>query len=136
MNMVDNPEMRVHQDEDNLLQPEPSSDLCKLTQLLTKQQVRASLPVKQVFSEDPLKFTTFMKAFEYAVQDKTTESKDKLNFLYLYTSGEPESLANSCSWGQTSQFLSPVAFLWWKCATYPNMLFGSQMIFLYMFTKI
>ena len=38
--------------------------------------------------------------------------------------------------GQTTQFVSPVASLWWKCATYPNMLLGSQITFLYMFTKI
>ena len=95
---LNNPEPNQRQDQDNFQQPAPSSDVSQLTQLLIKQQVRASLPVQQipVFSGDPLQFKTFIKAFEYAVEDKTMESRDRLNYMCLYTTGEPKSLVNSC----------------------------------------
>ncbi|XP_072035816.1 uncharacterized protein [Amphiura filiformis] len=87
------------QNIESLQQREPAgSDLSRLTQLLITQQVRAQLPAQkiQVFSGDPLKFTTFMKAFEYGVEDKILDSRDRINYLWQYTSGEPKSLVNSC----------------------------------------
>ena len=95
---VSQPETKQKQDKDSLQQQAASSDVSKLTQLLIKQQVRASLPAQQIplFSGDPLQFRTFMKAFEYAVEDKTTESRDRLKYLCLYTTEEPKSLVNIC----------------------------------------
>ncbi|XP_072023293.1 uncharacterized protein [Amphiura filiformis] len=85
--------------KESLQQRDPAnSDLGKLTQLLITQQVRAQLPAQkiQVFSGDPLKFTTFMKAFEYGVEDKILDGRDRINYLWQYTAGEPKSLVNSC----------------------------------------
>ena len=79
-------------------QQQQQHDLTQLTQLLIKQQVRASLPHQKIatFDGDPLKYTTFIKSFEYGVEEKTEEARDRLMYLCLYTSGEAKTLVNSC----------------------------------------
>ena len=79
-------------------QQQQQNDLTQLTQLLIKQQVRASLPHQKIttFDGDPLKYTTFIKAFEYGVEEKTEEARDRLMYLCLYTSGDAKTLVNSC----------------------------------------
>ena len=73
-------------------------DMNRLTRLLIQQQVRASLPEQKIssFDGDPLKYTAFIKAFEYCVEDKTEDSRDRLAYLCQYTSGEANILVNSC----------------------------------------
>ncbi|XP_038071855.1 uncharacterized protein LOC119740577 [Patiria miniata] len=77
---------------------QPISDIGELTQLLIKQQVRAALPAQQIetFNGDTLKYTRFVKSFEFGVEDKTTDGRDRLNYLCQYTSGEPNTLVSSC----------------------------------------
>ena len=83
----------VHQD-----QFQQQQDMSKLTQLLIQQQVRASLPEQKIdkFDGDPLKYTTFIKAFEYGVEDKTQNSRDRLAYLCQYTTGEANVIVKSC----------------------------------------
>jgi hypothetical protein len=74
-------------------QLQQQQDMRDLTQLLIQQQVRASLPEQRIttFDGDPLKYTTFLKAFEYGVEDKTKSFTDRLTYLCQYTSGRPIS---------------------------------------------
>jgi len=94
--------MATQRQNGNVQLQAPNSDLSELTQLLIKQQVRASLPAQQiqVFNGDPLQFTTFMKSFEYGVENKVVDGRDRLNYLWQYTVGEPRTLVNSCLYYQ------------------------------------
>jgi hypothetical protein len=70
----------------------------EITKLLVEQQVRSSLPPQKIpqFTGNPLRYTSFIKAFEYGIESKTTSYKDRLNFLDEYTDGGPNSLVKSC----------------------------------------
>ena len=56
----------------------------ELTTLLMQQQCLSALPKREVpiYDGDPLKYHTFMKAFENGVERNTTNSYDH---LYCYT---------------------------------------------------
>ncbi|XP_072033404.1 uncharacterized protein [Amphiura filiformis] len=73
-------------------------EMAYLTKLLIQQQVRAALPEQTIskFDGDPLKYTNFIKEFEYSVEDKTENSRDRLSYLAKYTSGEANVLVRSC----------------------------------------
>jgi len=69
-----------------------------LTKLLLDQHIQSSLPKRslQPFNGNPLQYTTFIRAFEYTIENKTEDNRDRLNFLCQYTSGEAKALVNSC----------------------------------------
>ncbi|KAJ8402854.1 hypothetical protein AAFF_G00361680 [Aldrovandia affinis] len=62
------------------------------------QQKLALLPAREiaVFNGDPLTYQSFIRAFEYLVEDKTSSSQDRLYFLEQYTSDQPRDLVRSC----------------------------------------
>ena len=70
----------------------------KIVDLLLLQHKQALLPVRDipVFHGDPLSFTLFMRAFEYSIEDKTTNNQDLLDYLEQYTTVPPRELVRSC----------------------------------------
>jgi hypothetical protein len=69
-----------------------------LTQLLMEQQLKATLPQRTipVFTDNPLDYSAFIRAFEYGIEEKTSCAKDRLYYLEQYTAGEANSLVRSC----------------------------------------
>ncbi|KAJ8391888.1 hypothetical protein AAFF_G00083590 [Aldrovandia affinis] len=69
-----------------------------IADLIIMQQKLALLPAREiaVFNGDPLTYQSFMRAFEYLVEDKTSSSQDRLYFLEQYTSDQPRDLVRSC----------------------------------------
>nr|XP_049612597.1 uncharacterized protein LOC125990036 isoform X1 [Syngnathus scovelli] len=69
-----------------------------ITEMLVKQQSLSLLPKRDipVFSGDPLKYKSFLRAFDNAIDNKTQNENDKLFFLEQYTRGEPQDLVRSC----------------------------------------
>lgn len=70
-----------------------------ITELLVKQQQLSHLPTKDipVFKGDALQYKSFMRAFEHAIEQKTSNDQDKLYFLEQFTAGEPQELVRSCA---------------------------------------
>ncbi|KAJ8406743.1 hypothetical protein AAFF_G00296590 [Aldrovandia affinis] len=69
-----------------------------IADLIIMQQKLALLPAREiaVFNGDPLTYQSFIRAFEYLVEDKTSSSQDRLYFLEQYTSDQPKDLVRSC----------------------------------------
>ncbi|XP_072014787.1 uncharacterized protein [Amphiura filiformis] len=74
-----------------------AEQLSELTRLLIKQQLRALLPETkiQTFDGDPLKYTSFMRAFAFGVEDKTDDEKERLEFLCQHTDGDAKKYVES-----------------------------------------
>ena len=70
----------------------------EITTLLIQQQCLSSLPRTeiQIFDGDPLKYNTFIRAFENGVKRNTKNCSDKLYFLEQYTKSHPKELVRSC----------------------------------------
>ena len=66
--------------------------------LLALQHQKASLPTREipVFDGNPLNYITFIRAFEYGIEEKTKSSQDRLYYLEQYTTGQPRELVRSC----------------------------------------
>ena len=73
----------------------------QLMKMLVENNVRASLPQPQVkpYGGNPLDFHSFKKAFEHAVESKTTNYNDRLYYLDQYTRGEANAMVKSCMYG-------------------------------------
>ncbi|XP_037394066.1 uncharacterized protein LOC119263286 [Pygocentrus nattereri] len=69
-----------------------------IAELLIQQHNSHLLPPRDVpiFEGDPLQYRTFIKAFEYCVEEKTSSKGDCLYFLERYTRGQPRALVRSC----------------------------------------
>ncbi|XP_072046583.1 uncharacterized protein [Amphiura filiformis] len=69
-----------------------------LTRLLVEQHKQASLPKRtlQAFTGDPLQYVTFIRAFEFIIENKSKSNRDRLYYLEQYTRGEANSLVKSC----------------------------------------
>ena len=69
-----------------------------MTKLLMEQQVKAMLPQRiiKTYTGDPVEYMSFIRAFEYGIEDKTSCSKDRLYYLEQFTTGEPNTLVRSC----------------------------------------
>lgn len=72
----------------------------EITSLLIQQQCLSALPKREipVFDGDPLKFYTFMRAFENGVECNTNNNYDRLYFLEQYTKGYAKELVRSCQY--------------------------------------
>lgn len=70
----------------------------EITTLLVQQQCLSALPKREipVFDGDPLKYHTFIKAFENGVERNTTNNCDHLYFLEQYTKGHAKELVRNC----------------------------------------
>ncbi|XP_078619097.1 uncharacterized protein LOC144886352 [Branchiostoma floridae x Branchiostoma japonicum] len=70
----------------------------EVTKLMVDHNKQASLPTRaiSVFDGDPLKYTTFVRAFKHAIEDKTSDAEDRLSYLQQYTRGEPKKIVDSC----------------------------------------
>lgn len=70
----------------------------ELTTLLMQHQCLSALPKREIpiYDGDPLKYHTFMKAFENGVERNTTNSCDRLYFLEQHTKGHAKELVRSC----------------------------------------
>lgn len=69
-----------------------------ITALLVKMQTLQLLPRREIpiYDGDPLRFNTFMKAFEYCVEAKTSCKGDCLYYLEQFTRGQPRDIVRSC----------------------------------------
>ncbi|KAK7930431.1 hypothetical protein WMY93_006826 [Mugilogobius chulae] len=63
-----------------------------------QQQCLSALPKREIpiFDGNPLKYHSFIKAFENGVERNTTNSSDKLYFLKQYTTRQAKDLVRSC----------------------------------------
>lgn len=70
----------------------------EITTLLIQQQCLSALPKREIplFDGDPLKYHTFIKAFENGVERNTTSNPDRLYFLEQHTKGHARELIRSC----------------------------------------
>ena len=69
-----------------------------ITKLLIDQQKKSTLPPREIptFNGDPLEYRSFIRAFEYGIENKIKSSKDRIYYLEQFTSGEPNDLVRSC----------------------------------------
>ena len=76
----------------------------QLMQMLVQCNMSASLPSPQVkpFCGNPLEYRSFVKAFEHAIESKTTNDTDRLYYLDQYTRGEANSIVKSCIYGPST----------------------------------
>lgn len=83
---------------------QPSSPM-DLVEVLVRQQNLSLLPQRQVpvFNGDPLSYQTFMHAFKYLIEEKTSNSQDRLYFLEQFTAGQAKHLVRSCMYKNPSQ---------------------------------
>ena len=70
----------------------------EITTLLMQQQCLSALPKREIpiFDGNPLKYHTFIKAFENGVERNTINNCDRLYFLEQYTKGHAKELVRSC----------------------------------------
>ena len=70
----------------------------EITTLLMQQQCLSALPRREIpiYDGDPLKYHTFIKAYENGVERNTTNSCDRLYFLEQYTKGHAKEAVRSC----------------------------------------
>ncbi|XP_075883546.1 uncharacterized protein LOC142888922 [Nelusetta ayraudi] len=66
----------------------------KITEALVKQHNMSSLPSLSipVFKGEPLDYLFFIRAFEYGIEKRTDNSRDRLHFLEQFTAGQPQEL--------------------------------------------
>ena len=69
-----------------------------ITAQLVQNQAIASLPPQVIpeFDGDPLKYAAFIRAFEQAIEKRTTDKQECLYYLEQYTKGQPRELVRSC----------------------------------------
>ncbi len=69
-----------------------------LNEMLLKQKSMALLPTRKVsvYNGDPMSFITFMQAFEYNIENKTKNNKERLYYLEQLTSGQARDQVRSC----------------------------------------
>lgn len=48
------------------------------------------------FKGDPLEYKSFIRAIEHGIEGRTSDNRDRLQFLLQYTSGQPHELVKSC----------------------------------------
>lgn len=81
------------------------NNLCKaisqqvdVTEYLVKNHKATLLPELTIptFKGDPLEYKSFIRSIEHGVEDRTGDSRDRLQFLLQYTSGQPHELVKSC----------------------------------------
>lgn len=70
----------------------------EITTLLMQQQSFSALPKREipVFDGNPLRYHSFIKAFENGVEKNTNNNCDRLYFLEQYTKGHAKELVRSC----------------------------------------
>lgn len=69
----------------------------EITEMLVKQQKWSLLPSIEIpiFDGDPLKFRSFINAFEQGIETKTDSMQDRLYYLEQFTTGQPKNLVRS-----------------------------------------
>ena len=69
-----------------------------ITAQLVNNQALASLPPRVIteFDGHPLKYAAFIRAFEQAIEKKTSDQEECLYYLDQYTRGQPRELVRSC----------------------------------------
>ncbi|KAL0151450.1 hypothetical protein M9458_053236 [Cirrhinus mrigala] len=70
----------------------------EMTDLMIMQQNLSLLPKREVpvFNGDPLSYQSFIYAFKYLIEDKTSSSQARLYFLEQFTAGPARDLVRSC----------------------------------------
>lgn len=70
----------------------------EIADLVIMQQNLSLLPKRQVpvYDGNPLSYQSFMHAFKYLIEDKTSSCQDRLYFLEQFTSGQAKDLVRSC----------------------------------------
>jgi hypothetical protein len=60
------------------------------------QSLTLPKPDMPVFNGDPMEYTTFIRAFQNMIEEKTTSNSTRLHFLVQYTEGDVRELMRSC----------------------------------------
>lgn len=70
----------------------------EITTLLIQQQRLSTLPKREIpiFDGDPLKYHSFIRAFENGIEKNTTDNCDRLYFLEQHTRSYARALVRSC----------------------------------------
>jgi len=70
----------------------------EMTDLMIMQQNHSLLPKREVpvFDGNPLSYQSFIHAFKFLIEDKTSNSQDRLYFLEQFTTGQARALVHSC----------------------------------------
>ena len=70
----------------------------EIMQEIISQQQKATLPKRSIpiFSGDPIKYCSFMRAFEAGIESKETDNISRLYYLEQHTSGKAKELVRSC----------------------------------------
>ena len=77
----------------------------EISTLLMQQQCLSALPKREIpiFDGNPLKYHSFIKAFENGVERNTSNNCDRLYFLEQYTKGHAKGLVRSCQHIESSR---------------------------------
>ncbi|KAK7944331.1 hypothetical protein WMY93_000059 [Mugilogobius chulae] len=70
----------------------------EITTMLIQQQCLTALPKREIpmFDGDPLKYYTFINAFENGVEKNTNNNSDRLYYMEQHTKGYAKELVRSC----------------------------------------
>ena len=71
-----------------------------LTRILVKQQLLSTLPQGNIpaFDGHTLEYKSFIHSFEHCIENKTDNSRDRLQFLIQFTRGQAQRLVTSCEY--------------------------------------
>lgn len=74
------------------------SQQANVTEYLIKTHKASLLPELTIptFTGDPLEYNTFIRSIEHGIEDRTSDNRDRLQFLLQYTKGQPHELVKSC----------------------------------------
>ena len=69
-----------------------------VTEYLVRNHKASLLPdlTIPIFKGDPLEYKSFIRSIEHGVEGRTSDNRDRLQFLLQYTSGQPHELVKSC----------------------------------------
>ena len=70
----------------------------RIVELLTLNQNKSKLPQPRlpVFDGNPIKYRTFVRAFESWIESRISSSTDMLHYLEQFTAGDVKELVQSC----------------------------------------
>ena len=74
------------------------SQQANVTEYLVKNHKASLLPDLTIptFTGEPLEYKSFIRAIEHGIESRTSDNRDRLQFLLQYTSGRPHDLVKSC----------------------------------------
>lgn len=85
----------------------------EISTLIMQQQCLSALPKREIhiFEGNPLKYQSFIEAFENGVERNTNNNCDRLYFLEQYTKGHAKGLVRSCQHIESARHVKAKALL-------------------------